>query len=91
MFKLALDYRREQMAAYAQLQEEEFALARSDGFAATTHQRFVGTGYFDEVQKAIAGEDTPTAALTGSTEEAQFAAVDKPAPVRARPAESRTR
>jgi len=91
MFKLALGYRREQMAAYARLQEEEFALARSDGFAATTHQRFVGTGYFDEVQKAIAGDDTPTAALTGSTEEAQFAAVDKPAPVRARPAESRTR
>ena len=59
MFKLALDYRREQMAAYARLQEEEFALARSDGFAATTHQRFVGTGYFDEVQKAIAGDDTP--------------------------------
>ncbi len=72
MYKLALGYKAEQMAAYARLQEEEFEYARKEQFAATTHQRFVGTGYFDLVQQAIAGEDTPTAAMSGSTEEAQF-------------------
>jgi isocitrate lyase len=72
MYKLALGYKAEQMAAYARLQEEEFKYARKEQFNATTHQRFVGTGYFDLVQQAIAGEDTPTAAMSGSTEEAQF-------------------
>ncbi len=42
------------------------------GFRAVKHQAFVGTGYFDEIQTAIGGEDVETKALTGSTEESQF-------------------
>jgi hypothetical protein len=36
------------------------------------HQRFVGTGYFDQVQQAISGGLASTTALTGSTEAEQF-------------------
>jgi len=71
MFKLARGYRDRGMAAYSELQESEFA-AESEGYSATKHQREVGTGYFDEVAKVIAGGETSTAALTGSTEEEQF-------------------
>lgn len=34
------------MAAYAELQAQEFA-QEGKGYRATTHQKFVGTGYFD--------------------------------------------
>ena len=71
MFKLARGYRDRGMAAYSELQESEFA-AESDGYSATKHQREVGTGYFDEVAKVIAGGETSTGALAGSTEEEQF-------------------
>jgi isocitrate lyase len=71
MFKLARGYRDRGMAAYSELQEEEFA-AESDGYTATKHQHEVGTGYFDEVAKVIAGGDCSTAALVGSTEAEQF-------------------
>jgi isocitrate lyase len=71
MFKLARGYRDRGMAAYAELQEAEFA-AETDGYSATKHQREVGTGYFDEVAKVIAGGETSTAALAGSTEAEQF-------------------
>jgi isocitrate lyase len=71
MFKLARGYRDRGMAAYAELQESEFAV-ESEGYSATKHQREVGTGYFDEVAKVIAGGETSTAALTGSTEQEQF-------------------
>ena len=43
------------MAAYARLQEKEFGRERDFGYEAVKHQRFVGTGYFDAVQKAIVG------------------------------------
>ena len=60
------------MSAYAQLQEREFASER-DGYRGTAHQRFVGTGYFDDVAQVIAGgEEASTLALSGSTEQAQF-------------------
>ena len=59
------------MAAYSELQEAEFA-AEKDGYTATKHQREVGTGYFDAVAQAIAGGDSSTTALTGSTEQEQF-------------------
>ena len=36
------------------------------------HQREVGSGYFDYVGQAISGGLSSTAALKGSTEEAQF-------------------
>ncbi len=52
MFELALGYRERGMAAYSELQEEEFA-AEKDGYTATKHQREVGTGYFDEVAQVI--------------------------------------
>ena len=71
MFDLANGYVKRGMAAYAELQEREFA-AEDDGYAATSHQRQVGAGYFDEVAQAISGGDVATAAMSGSTEEKQF-------------------
>jgi isocitrate lyase len=71
MFSLANGYRERGMAAYSVLQQEEFA-AEEQGYTATKHQREVGTGYFDEVAQAIAGGESSTLALTGSTELAQF-------------------
>ena len=71
MFKLADAYRREGMTAYAEMQEGEFG-AEIQGYRATAHQRFVGTGYFDEVAQVISGGECSTAALRGSTEEDQF-------------------
>jgi len=72
MFELATEYARSGMTAYAKLQEREFALADSDGYAAIRHQRFVGTGYFDAVQTTITSGRAATVALEGSTENAQF-------------------
>ena len=46
--------------------------ARPQGYTATQHQREVGTGYFDEVAQVIAGGESSTTALAGSTEAAQF-------------------
>jgi len=74
MFELARDYRERGMAAYSELQEREFQAERDHGYAAVKHQRFVGTGYFDEVAQVIAGGQSSTTALAGSTETAQFAA-----------------
>ncbi len=71
MFKLAHGYRERGMAAYSELQEAEFA-AEADGYTATKHQHEVGTGYFDDVARVIAGGECSTAALHGSTEEEQF-------------------
>jgi isocitrate lyase len=72
MFELALGYRDAGMSAYAALQEREFDREADSGYRATKHQRFVGTGYFDEVAQAIAGGSSSTTALCGSTEEEQF-------------------
>jgi len=73
MFELAADYRQRQMSAYVELQQAEFA-AEARGYTATRHQREVGTGYFDAVTQAIASGQSSLAALSGSTEEAQFKA-----------------
>lgn len=59
------------MAAYAELQANEFA-REQDGYKTTTHQRFVGTGYFDTMSNIIAEGASSVTALTGSTEEEQF-------------------
>jgi len=72
MFSLAQEYAGDGMSAYARLQEREFEASRVHGYSAVRHQRFVGTGYFDEVQQVIAGGDSSTAALAGSTESEQF-------------------
>ncbi|MGZ3688734.1 MAG: isocitrate lyase/phosphoenolpyruvate mutase family protein, partial [Bdellovibrionota bacterium] len=71
MFQLAREYKLTGMAAYAAFQAAEFD-AEKFGYRATTHQRFVGTGYFDEVAQKIAAGSLSTAALKGSTEEEQF-------------------
>jgi hypothetical protein len=42
------------MAAYAELQAQEFGRAK-DGYKATTHQQFVGTGYFDLLSQVSHG------------------------------------
>jgi isocitrate lyase len=72
MFELAHAYREAGMPAYVGLQEAEFRLERERGYRAVKHQRFVGTGYFDQVAEVIAGGATSTAALAGSTEAEQF-------------------
>lgn len=71
MFELARGYRERQMAAYAKLQEAEFA-SEAHGYTATKHQREVGTGYFDAVAMTIAAGQSSTTAMQGSTEQAQF-------------------
>ena len=71
MFNLARDYRDHGMAAYAVLQEAEFAAER-DGYSATKHQRELGTGYFDLVAQIIADGKSSTTALNDSTEAEQF-------------------
>ena len=72
MFDLAFSYRKEGMGAYARFQQKEFAHGKEDGYMATTHQKFVGTGYFDRVMNCITQGQASTEALKGSTEEAQF-------------------
>jgi isocitrate lyase len=71
MFHLARGYAQSGMTAYSKLQQEEFA-AQELGYRAVTHQRFVGTGYFDEIAQVISGGNSSTTALAGSTEAAQF-------------------
>jgi isocitrate lyase len=72
MFKLARGYSKRGMAAYSELQEAEFA-AEADGYTATKHQHEVGTAYFDAIAQAISGGECSTVALSGSTEQEQFA------------------
>ncbi len=72
MFDLALSYRKEGMLAYSKFQQEEFAHGKEDGYMAITHQKFVGTGYFDRVMNCITAGETSVEALAGSTEEQQF-------------------
>jgi len=71
MFQLARGYKQSQMAAYVQLQEQEFA-AESIGYTATKHQREVGAGYFDDVTQTVTAGRSSVTAMKGSTEEAQF-------------------
>ncbi len=71
MFTLAREFERGGMTAYAEFQMQELE-AEPLGYKATTHQKFVGTGYFDDVATVIAGGVLSTQALKGSTEEEQF-------------------
>jgi isocitrate lyase len=71
MFELASAYRDKGMAGYSELQQREFHL-QTKGFKAVKHQAFVGTAYFDAVQNTVTQGKASTAALKGSTEEAQF-------------------
>ncbi len=72
MYDLSRDYVDRQMSAYVDLQEKEFAAANA-GYSFVSHQQEVGTGYFDRVAEVIQGGQSSVTALTGSTEEAQFA------------------
>lgn len=74
MFDLAHAYAQgEGMRHYVEkVQEPEFAAA-SRGYTFVAHQQEVGTGYFDKVTNVIQGGVSSVTALTGSTEEAQFA------------------
>ena len=72
MYQLAKGYQQSQMSAYVKLQEAEFA-AEADGYTATKHQREVGTGYFDAVTQVLSRGNSSLSALSGSTEEEQFA------------------
>jgi isocitrate lyase len=71
MFNLAYGYARNNMTAFVELQEKEFAAA-DKGFTAVKHQREVGTGYFDAVTQTIQQGQSSTTALHGSTEDEQF-------------------
>ena len=71
MFELAYGYARNNMTAFVELQQKEFAAAEK-GFTAVKHQREVGTGYFDDVTQACTGGQSSTTALHGSTEDEQF-------------------
>jgi isocitrate lyase len=72
MFELSRGYRDSGMSAYSKLQDREFELATSQGYAAVKHQSFVGTGWFDALQEVISGGESATRALEDSTEKQQF-------------------
>src|SRR6266566_857543 len=71
MFTLARAYKDKGMAAYAELQNREFA-SEKDGYAAVRHQEFVGVGYFDEITQIATGGQSSVTAMEGSTEQQQF-------------------
>ncbi len=61
MFQLSRGYKADGMAAFTELQQQEYA-DEADGFRAAKHQSFVGAGYFDAVQNTIlAGQSTVAA------------------------------
>src|SRR5207302_419531 len=72
MFELASAYRDHGMSAYSQVQQAEFRMEEEAGYSAVKHQKFVGTGYFDEVAQTISAGQSSTTALAGSTEAEQF-------------------
>ena len=80
MFELARHYKETGMTAYSALQEKEFNSERDNGYEAVKHQRFVGTGYFDQVQQVISGGLASTTALAESTEAQQFSGSGTPVP-----------
>lgn len=70
MFDLASHYEKRGMAAYSEMQQREYEY-QEHGFKAVKHQAFVGTYYFDALQKMV-NQDSSTTAMKGSTEEEQF-------------------
>src|SRR3989454_605698 len=72
MFELASAYRDHGMSAYSQVEQAEFRMEEEAGYSAVKHQKFVGTGYFDEVAQTISAGQSSTTALAGSTEAEQF-------------------
>ncbi|MFZ7127925.1 MAG: isocitrate lyase [Desulfobacterales bacterium] len=72
MFNLARSYREEGMLGYSRFQQAEFAEEKLGGYAATTHQKFVGAGYFDRLMNVVTAGRTSVGAMEGSTEQEQF-------------------
>lgn len=68
-FNLADQYKHRGMAAYAELQQSEFA-AVERGFTTVKHQSEVGVPYFDVISQAVGSAST--AAMEHSTEHDQF-------------------
>jgi isocitrate lyase len=77
MFDLARAYHDAGMTAYARVQASELAREEHGDYRAVKHQAFVGTGYFDEVARAVSGGEASTIALAGSTESEQFEEVGR--------------
>ena len=71
IFKFAQNYKKDGMAAYSKIQQQEFE-AEKDGYTAVKHQREVGTTYFDTIAQIISSGKTSTTAMSGSTESEQF-------------------
>lgn len=72
MYELAKAYQEEDMLAYSKLQQREFKRSHDAEYQATTHQKFVGAGYFDQITQIVGGGESEIVALKGSTEEKQF-------------------
>ena len=72
MFNLARQYRDRGMAAYSEFQEEEFRHEKEAGYMATSHQAFVGAGYYDRIINNVTLGGSELGAMAGSTEESQF-------------------
>ena len=72
-FELAKEYAATGMPAYVKIQRREFA-STEQGYGGVTHQRFVGTAYFDKISEIVSSGMTSTTAMKGSTEEDQFIA-----------------
>ncbi len=71
IFELAEKYKKDGMAAYSKIQQQEFDREK-DGYTSVKHQREVGTSYFDAVSNTISGGKSSTTAMEGSTESEQF-------------------
>jgi isocitrate lyase len=70
-FELAKEYVSVGMPAYVKIQKREFA-STEQGYGAVTHQRFVGTAYFDKISEIVSSGMSSTTAMKGSTEVEQF-------------------
>ena len=71
VFKFAQNYKKDGMAAYSKIQQQEFE-AEKDGYTAVKHQREVGASYFDNISQIISAGQSSTTAMSGSTESEQF-------------------
>jgi len=57
VFKFAQSYKKDGMAAYSKIQQQEFE-AEKEGYTAVKHQREVGTTYFDTIAQIISSGKT---------------------------------
>ncbi|MEK7192341.1 MAG: isocitrate lyase [Patescibacteria group bacterium] len=71
-FMFSLDYLKQGMSAYLDLQEAEFRARDEHGYQAVKHQEFVGVEYFDDIESVVSGGESSVLGMKGSTEEDQF-------------------